>query len=203
MTGSILSRTARLSFVTATTTGSLAGVRHTALQYAQGSISGSGGYFYAARVGIGSGSNVGMKWFVGMYGTAAIIGNVNPSTLTNIIGFGKDAGDRVVKFYTNDGAGTATMTSCSLAGTFDATGSALTSLSELYDIRIFAPGSGTTVYASIEDVGGNRLQEFSASTDIPAQTTLLAPQIWIANASVLPVNTVAIEVCSQYIESDV
>ena len=48
------------------------------------------------------------RFFVGYYAQGLIIGNVNPSTLANCIGFGADSGDSNIQLIHNDQNGTAT-----------------------------------------------------------------------------------------------
>ena len=48
------------------------------------------------------------RFFVGYYSQGFSIGNVNPSTLTNCIGFGADSGDSNIQLIHNDVNGTAT-----------------------------------------------------------------------------------------------
>lgn len=183
----------RLAFVSAATAGVSCGTRHNLLQFYRGDVAGRGGFFYVARFVIDT-VLANMRWFVGLYGSAAVIGNVNPSSLTNIIGFGIDSGQTTVRFFNNDGAGTATATD--MGASFPATTAAV-----VYEIRIFCAPNGSTVYYSIERLDSAALVEGSVTTDIPANTQLLSPQIWMNNGAA-GAAAVAVAVVSQYMETD-
>lgn len=45
---------------------------------------------------------------MGLYSAAADIGNVNPSTLLNMVGIGFDSGQTTLRLLRNDGSGAAT-----------------------------------------------------------------------------------------------
>lgn len=182
----------RLAFVSAAVAGSSCGTRHNLLQFWRGNAAGLGGFFYVARFVIDT-VQTGMRWFVGFTGAAAVIGNVDPSSLTNIIGFGIDAGQTTVRFFNNDGAGTAT--SADMGASFPATTAAV-----VYEIRIFSPPNGSDVYYSIERFDSAAIAEGSVSSDIPANTTLLSPQIWMNNGATAA--AVAVAVVTQYVETD-
>lgn len=182
----------RVAFVSATTAGSSAGTRHNALQFWRGNAAGRGGFLYVARFVVDT-VVTDMRWFVGLSGSAAVIGNVNPSTLTNILGFGIDSGQTTVRFFNNDGTGAATATD--LGASFPAT-----TANVVYEARLFCAPNGAEVFYSLERLDSAALVEGSVTTDIPANTTLLSPQIWVNNGTTAA--AVALAVVSQYIETD-
>lgn len=182
----------RLGYVSSTTAGSSAGTRHGVLQFFTGDAAGRGGFYYVARFTIDSAVAT-QRWFVGLYGTAAVIGNVEPSSLVNILGFGCDAAQTNVRFFHNDGSGTAT--AIDLGASFPSkVGTAV------YDIRLFCPPNSATVYYSIDNLSSGPFAEGNVNTNIPANTQLLAPQLWINNGATA--SAVALSVISQYIETD-
>ncbi len=186
----------RLGFLTSTTAGTSAGVRHNLAQFFRGNgTSGIGGFFYVARCGISSAATVsGQRSFVGLYGSTAVIGNVQPSSLTNILGFACDSTDSSWYFMHNDGSGTATKDT--LTGSFPAR-----SLSaDMMEMRIFCPPNASAVYYSIQVLPSGTVFESSTGNDLPAATTLLSPQIWTNNASTAL--AAGIDVVVQYIETD-
>jgi hypothetical protein len=182
----------RLAYVSAAVAGSSAGTRHNALQFWRGSSPGLGGFTYVARFVIDT-VQVGMRWFVGLWATAGAIGNVDPGTLTNMFGFGIDSGQTTVRFMRNDGAGVATQTD--LGASFPAT-----TANVVYEARIFCAPNGTAIGYSLERLDVAALAEGSVAADIPANTQLLSPQIWINNGPTAA--AVAVAVVSQYIETD-
>ena len=185
----------RVGFVSVTTAGSSAGTRHGAQQFWMGNAAGLGGFFYVVRFGLSSAATVAtQRTFVGLYASTSVIGNVDPSTLLNMVGFGADAADTNLSFMHNDGSGVATKET--LTGNIPAR-----SLSaDMFEIRIFCAPNGTTIYYSIENLSNPSYCEGSVTTDIPTNTTFLSPQIWTNNG--VTALAVGIDVVSQYIETD-
>ena len=183
----------RIGYVSANPAGSSAGTRHGAQQFWMGNAVGLGGFFYLARFGSATATQS-QRIFVGLYASSSVIGNVDPSTLVNILGFGADTADLNFTFMHNDGTGTATK------DTLTGNVSAKTSNADMFEIRIFCAPNGTTIYYSIENLSNASYYAGSTSSDIPSNTTLLSPQIWINNAG--NSGTVGIDVVLQYIETD-
>lgn len=182
----------RLAFVSTTGSGSSSGTRHNLLQFYRGDAAGRGGFFYVARFVVDT-ISAGARWFVGLYGSAAAIGNANPSSLANTLGFGIDASHTTVRWFYNDGSGTAS--SSDMGASFPAK-----TANVVYEIRIFCPPNGSTIYYSIERLDSAAFAEGSVTTDIPAATQLLSPQIWANNG--VDNSAVALAVVSQYLETD-
>jgi hypothetical protein len=181
----------RVSFVSSNTAGNSCGTRHGTLQFFLGNVARQGGFFYSTRFYIDT-VKASMRWFVGMYGSAAAIGNVNPSTLTNIIGFAVDAGQSTVRFMCNDGSGTAT--AIDLGANFPAI-----TANVVYEARFFVAPNSSTVYYSLERLDSAAFTEGSVNTNVPV-ATLLSPQIWMNNST--PNGVVNIGVISQYLETE-
>lgn len=193
-TANMLTSLRRLGYVTATTAGASAGTRHNLLQFWRGNAPSLGGFTYVARFGI-SAVNADMRWFVGQVGSASVIANVNPSTVLNTIGFGMDSGDTNVQFITNDGTGSATKTD--MGATFPAA-----VVGQVYEVRIFCAPNGTFIGGSIENLNtGVVSTQMNITTNIPSSTTLMSPQIWVNSGTTA--SAVAIDVISQYTESDI
>ena len=118
----------------------------------------------------------GYRIFHGLYGTAGVIGNVDPSTLLNLVGFGKDTGDTNLQFMHNDGAGTATKIDTGLT----------LATSTVYDLRFFCASAAGTIYWSAQTLtGGGSLitGDTAASANIPTGTQGLAIQNWCNNGA--------------------
>jgi hypothetical protein len=192
-TTSLLASLRRVGFVTGNNPGLSAGTRNNALQFCRGGFVGTlyeGGIVYRARFGLPQ-ILAGMRWFVGLTGSAAVIGNVNPSTLTNIVGFGIDAGDTNVQLMQNDAAGTATKTDTGINGR---------TLNSVFDVflAVWPDSAVWSCYLKRWDV--DQYFDDQVTVDMPAQTQLLSPQIWINTGATT--GTVAIDVCQQYIETN-
>ena len=190
----LFNSTKRLGFVSSAFLGSIAGTRHGALQYFLGTAPGMGGFFYIARFGLSSLSTIStQRSFIGFAGQANALPNADPSTNVNIIGFGNDASDLGWRFMYNDASGVATKVP--IPGNFSTTNFN----SDIIEIRLYcAPGS-TTVYYSIEVLGGGSYFEGSVNSDLPVNT-LLSPQIWTNNGSTG--SAAGIDVLYQYMETE-
>ena len=186
----------RIGYVSAATAGSSAGTRHGAQQFWSGNAAGLGGYFYVARFGISSTTTVaGQRSFVGLLASTSALTSANPSSNTSIamVGFGVDSADSSWTFMHGNGT---TIIKDSLTGTFPARDLSVS----MFEARIYCKPNGTTIYYSLEVLGGGSLYEGSATTTLPTNTTFLSPQIWTNNASTAL--ACAIDVVTQYIETD-
>jgi hypothetical protein len=185
----------RIGYVSSSSAGNSAGIRHGGLQFWRGNASGLGGFYFVCRFGISSAATVaGQRSFVGLVASTSVLSNADPSTNSNILGFGVDGSDTTWSFMH---AGSSTpATKDTLTGTF-----APRSLStDIYEVRIYCPPNGSTIYYSIEDLNGGSLFDGNTTTALPSNTTLLSPHIWTNNNTTAL--ACAIDVCSLYIETD-
>ena len=183
--------TKRIGYQTASPAGNSAGTRSGLLQYCMGGL-GFGGFYFVSRFGV-SQANAQSRFFVGMYGTAAAIGNVDPSTLTNVIGFGKDSLD--INYQLIYGGSTVTKVNLGIAGN---------TAGVIYvEVALFVESNTNVIGYSIQDLtlGGSLVSGTVTGTfgiTIPATTTLLSPQVWVNNggtgsAAALDLSTIYIE----------
>lgn len=191
-TGSLAASLRQLAYVSAAVAGSSAGTRHAALQFWRGDAAGRGGFLYTTKFVVDT-VTAGMRWFVGLLGSAAVIGNVNPSTLTNIIGIAIDAGQTTVRVMNNDGAGAATV--LDLGASFPAA-----TAGAVYEVTLFAAPNSAEIYYRVRRIDVAAVAEGVLTADIPASTTLLSPQIWVNNGAAAA--AVAISPVSQYIATE-
>ena len=152
----------RIGFVSSSLLGSSAGTYHGAQQFWRGNAAGLGGFYYVARFGMSSASTVStQRSFVGLVASTSSLSNVDPSTNTNIIGFGVDSVDSTWSFMIN-GAG------CSFTGTISGTTLTVTAVSSgtLYVNQLITGLSiweGTTITAFITGSGGTGTYSVSIS----------------------------------------
>lgn len=191
-TGTFAAQLRQIAYVSSAVAGNSAGTRHNIAQFWRGNQARFGGFYYRARIVIDTVA-AGMRWFVGLLNGTAAIGNVNPSTQLNMIGFGIDAGQTTVRFFSNDGAGAATATD--LGADFPATTAGV-----VYDVILFCAPNGAVISWSCERLDSSFLSAGTVSVDVPASATLLSPQIWINNGATAA--AVAISVVQQYVETD-
>lgn len=191
--GSLLLSTRRVGYVSNATAGSSAGTRHALQQFWRGNASNLGGFLYVARFGLSSASAVAtQRSFVGLVGSTAVLANADPSSNTNILGFGVDAADSTWTFMHNAAV---TTTKDALTGTFSARDLSVS----LFEARIYCKPNDTTIYYSLQVLGGGSLFEGSTSTNIPTNSTFLSPQIWTNNGTTGA--AVGIDVLLQYVET--
>ncbi len=168
----------RLQYQTAASGSSVAGTRHNSLSFWRGNAAGLGGFYFVCRFGFSVANTTNKQAFIGFRNSSsAIAGNTNPSSLTNIIGFGIDATQTTLRFFVNDGSGTATATN--LGANFPTN----TNSSDMYEVRIFAAPNAGTVYYWAKNLSTGNTTSGSTSSDLPSSTTFLCPHIWLGNGS--------------------
>jgi uncharacterized phiE125 gp8 family phage protein len=101
--GNLFLSSPRIDFASAGTVGASAGANGSELTLWRGNGSSLGGFYLLIRFGIET-FQATSRLFAGLYSSASAIGNVNPSTLFNIIGVGFDSGDTTLSLLSNDGA---------------------------------------------------------------------------------------------------
>ena len=172
----------RLGYVTASTSASVAGTRHNNTQFWAGSGTTSlPGYTFVCRFGLSSSVVTNEQVFVGLRNSAAAItGNTNPSSLTNCIYIGRDAGQTTFRIGRNDGSGTAT--TIDLGASFPAN----TTDTDWYEVVfnvISSSVTASTCYYQVTNVSTGATAKGSFNTDLPGNSTMLCPAMWISNGS--------------------
>lgn len=177
-------RTPAVEFlVTTAATSAVAGFRHNALFFSRGSTAGNNGFYLRALFKNATGQTIAThRAFVGVRGSAAAPTDANPSSLTNIIGVGWDAGDTNIQMMHNDGTGTATR--ISLGASFPRPA---TDRSAVYELEIISPMNQNVVYYRVRDVLSGAIAEGTITTDMPAASQLLT---YLGYASVGGTNSV-------------
>jgi hypothetical protein len=192
-TTNVQTRMTRLGYVSATTAGSLAGVRETVTKYATGAGAGLGGFFARYRFGVSDPAYVsGARMFVGLDAASATAPtNVEPSTKVNCVGVGQiSTSTNLQLIYGNAAA----KTPIDLGGNLSAT-----SNTDAYELILFSPASGGIFWQVNRLNTTYNASGFIAATDAPAATTFLGHQLWRCNnATAL---AVALDVGSIYIET--
>lgn len=162
----------RLSYVSAAGAGSSGGWREAVAKYNIGS-SGLGGFDIWMRFGLLT-LPAGYRVFNGLHSSTSVIGNVDPSSLTQMLGFGKDTADTLISFMANDGSGTATKTT---------TGLSALATSDVLEGRIYAAPGATTVYWAVRNITTAPTTWFqgNVSSDLPTSGTGLCIHNWCNN----------------------
>jgi hypothetical protein len=135
--------------------------------------------------------------FCGMWGSASAPTDVDPSTLTDMLGFGYDDDDANFQFMHNDASGTATKVNLGVSfpkPTVDTT--------KVYEATIYVPAGGPDVYYQFKDIGtGAKTAVASVAANIPAITTPLRPVLYNSvggTSSVIGVSLMSLYLQSSY-----
>jgi hypothetical protein len=97
----------RVGIITAAGAGSVAGINDTALMHFLGNASNRGGFLFIQRFGLPT-VVADERYFFGFRASVAAPTDVDPSTLTDVIGIGVDGTDANLQVMHNDAAGAAT-----------------------------------------------------------------------------------------------
>ena len=200
-------RSKRLSYVSAGTSGSLAGLYWPAAgaQFTIGNASNFGGFHAIFRFAIHPTTNPsGSRAFIGFSSGVAAPTNVDPATLTNCFGLAQVAGDTTWRIVYG---GSAAQTPINL-GTSIGDASVTYTPSTIWQLAFYAPSNQNNVveYELMNLATGLNSTRLSgtltgtAGTALPASTTYLAPRAWVCNNATATACT--IEICSISIETD-
>lgn len=183
--------------VTTATTTAVAGFRSTVAQFTIGGPSaGDGGFHMICRWGPATGvSTTTNRAFVGMANTTGAPTDVEPSTITNMIGMGWDAADTNIQLmYRGAGA----VTKIDLGASFPVPTADRT---KAYEIALFSPpGTTQSVSYEVTDLATGAVATGTITTNLPSTTTLLAPRGWMSVGGTSSVIGVAL--MSLYLETD-
>lgn len=185
----------RSGYISAATAGASAGPRSDKAQYWRGNAAGLGGFRVVMRFGCSDAATVAdARSFVGLASTISALTNTNPSANTNIIGVGTDSGESTLSIMHNDGSGTATKVA--LGANFpDHTLSM-----DMYELVLFAAPNASEVGWQVTRLNTGDVATGTITTDLPASTTLLAPQIWRNNGTTAL--AVGVDLVGGYFERD-
>ena len=169
---SVINRTIRTQIPTSSTVGAKASIRSASLRHSVGQ-----GFNFSVGWCIQDAAYVaGAKQFHGLLpiSTLGTLSNtVDNTSLINFIGVGSDAADLNLQIFYNDATGTASK--IDLGANFPANRTAGAVLEKFYIFDLYNDPDTTTVKYRITDrVTGNSAQG-TLTTDLPADTVLLAP----------------------------
>lgn len=186
--GSLLSRTLRWTQATSTTAGTLASLRLNILHCSRET-----GFFYAVRFFIAGTIQSGQRHFVGLWDSSAAATNVNPLTDTTRaklgVGYNTNTGNW---FLINNTSGSAPTT-------LDLGASYPLNTTDLLELVLFSPPGGNTSYR-ITNLTSSSTTSGTLSTNLPAVTSMLDPQIWVTNNATAAVSTMGLN--KVYLETD-
>lgn len=178
-TTSLFTSVRRLGYVSATSAGSSAGITpHNNQVFHRGNAAGQGGFRARFRFGSSDPATVAnARCFAGLTNLATTIGNVEPSSLVNCIGVAADAGDANLSIMHNDASGAAT--EIALGANFPA----LTLSVDWYDLLLIGPPNAAYVDYILHRMNTGDLAQGRITTDLPALTNFICPQVWRNNGA--------------------
>jgi hypothetical protein len=199
-TTNLFTRMRRLAFVSSATAGNFAVARVAVAQVTVGDGSGNGGFYKICRFGCSDAATVaGARQFVGLSSSIAAPTNVEPSTLTNVIGVGHGSANTNLFMYCG---GSSAQTPVNLGSSFPAN----TLSTDAYELAVYSPTSDNAhVYWEVTrlNTGDVASGNFTGTpgTDLPASSTLLSYQYaWRCNNATA--KAVGLDIMSDYIETD-
>lgn len=134
------------------------------------------GFYASAKVNVTITTNG--RFFFGLSDSISAFTNVNPSTLTNIVGFGIDSGETTLKIMHNDNVGTATKVD--LGASFSINSGS----NNTYVIEIWNYLGSSTTYFRVRNLLTNVTSSIvSVTTDLPTVTDGLAFRLWANNGT--------------------
>lgn len=168
-----------------------AGIRHQQAQFGQGNSTDRGGFKFTGQFGFDT-IGTGFRLFAGMFSNTAATSTTDPSAEINFIGICKDAADTTFQFMTNDGTSTATKTTTGITPV----------VGRIYEFTIKTAPNSSTFYLEFKclDPGALATQTLTVTTDIPVNTTMLAPRIEM-NSGTYSAVAVGIDIVGMYLET--
>jgi len=200
-TTNLFTRMRRLSYISATTAGSLCGNHVNITQVTVGDGAGNGGFYKIIRFGCSDPATVsGARQFCGVSSGAGNATNVEPSTLTNVIGIGHGAADTSLSIFYG---GTTAQTAIALGSNFPAN----TLSADAYELALFSPSNQfSTVYYEATSINTGNVATGvivgdGAGIALPTPETLLT-YCWNYRTNNATAISVGLDIMSDYIETD-
>lgn len=193
-TTSLRNQTYRGTIRTGTTSGALAYIRANALRIWRGNAAGLGGFFVATRFSLSGTIQTGQRSFIGISDSIANPTNVDPTTNTTPgkIGLSQNAatGNWVLS---HNVTGTAP-TNVAIGASFPINNT------DLYEIALFSAPNGSSIGYRVVNWSTNQQTSGSLTTNIPSNTTFMAPVAWITNNAQSAQSE--LDFISTYVETD-
>jgi hypothetical protein len=186
------------ALVTVAATTAVAGWRSATAQWSVGGAGASdGGFEFMCRWGPATGvATTTNRGFCGLANSVAAPTDVEPSTITNMIGMGWDAADTNIQLMRRDGS---TLTKIDLGSNFPVPVSDRT---KVYEIYLYSPSGATqSVQYLVTDLATGNTASGTITTLLPTTATFLCPRCWMSvggTSSVIGVALMNIFISSTY-----
>jgi hypothetical protein len=187
----MMSRTTFASVVT--TANQQVGTRSESLFF-RGNTAGIGGFFFTCRFAFTQWTT-GNRLFIGLSAATGALVTVDPSTVANGLGFGVDAADTAISFYSAGAATPATKVAIP--------GQPALATGNVYQAYIYCKPDDNTIYYRLDNLlTGAILVDTSTSSALPVNTTGLNAQAVMGNAANVVVGNATLAVNKIYIETN-
>lgn len=185
----------RLRFTSAATAGTSCFVVANTTAFVFGQGTNVGGFRCRFDFAVADGAAVAnSRCFFGLYTATTAIGNVNPSTLQQMVGVGADAGDINLSIMCNNALATANKVS--LGASFPAQ----TLAADFYSLTLIALPGSTSFDYKVTNIVTGAVASGTITTNVPAPSSFLTPQFWRNNGATAA--AVAIDFAGFYAEAD-
>lgn len=158
----------------------------------RGNATGLGGFTFVCRFRAMRAWPSTQRCFVGVANSTAAPTDVEASSQINMLGVGYDAADANWQIMYNDGTGTATKASTSIARS--------SSDNQLLELIIFCKPNDSTVYFQFSELVAGTTFSTSTTTDIPATTLFMTPRGYRSVGGTS--STIGFGIVSIYVETD-
>lgn len=167
---SLHTRLERIDYlVTTAATTAVAGFRGGGLMVWRGDAAGVGGFNVTLRWALATGgSTTTNRGFCGLRNTVSAPTDVEPSSLTDLLGMGWDAADAQIQFMHNDGSGTAQKVP--LGANFLVP---TTDRAAVYELNLSCEPNGSVISYTVKNLMTGATASGSVNSEIPAATTFL------------------------------
>jgi hypothetical protein len=185
--------TRRVTYSSGVTAGTVSYQHQGVLQVWRGNAASLGGFFFTTRFGLNA-TVAGNRAFVGMSDSVANPTNVDPTTTTapGKIGLAINVNTGNWKLVNNTTGSAPTVLDLGASFTVNTT--------DLLELILFSAPNGTSIGYRVTNVSTNAVISGSLTTNLPTNTTFLAPAFWITNNATAASAT--IDWGGWYLESD-
>lgn len=179
----------RLNFASAAGAGSSCGWLSNSTAVLRGNAAKVGGFLYVTRFAFLT-MPATVRFFAGVCSATAALSNADPSTQVNMLGFAFDVADANFQALSTNATPTATKANAGFSW----------NMSDVFEVRVYCLPNDTNVFMSIQNLNAGTLFEATVTLTLPANTTFLAPQLWLNNGSTA--SACAVDFVTAYLFSD-